>query len=153
MTFLLSVVPVTAAEPTGPVVLSVGGAVEARDGAAEFDLAKLKRLGVATLRTTTAWTDGTREFEGVPFAAVMRAVGARGGTAELEALNAYKVEVPIEEITGFDGLLAWSMDGRPLRVRDRGPLWLVFPREKYPDLASGSQNFKWIWQLRRITVK
>ncbi len=44
------------------------------------------------------------------------------------------------------------MNGKPMRVRDKGPLWLVYPRDQRAELQNAVMDERWIWQLFEITV-
>jgi hypothetical protein len=44
-------------------------------------------------------------------------------------------------------------DGVELQLRDRGPLWIVYPRDSFRELRDESNNFKWIWQLRSLELR
>lgn len=76
--------------PTGPVLLTVSGAIEHTNGPgrAEFDQAMLEELGTTALETHTVLTNGLQRYEGVPLAAVLRRIGARGTALHATAANA-----------------------------------------------------------------
>ncbi len=48
------------------------------------------------------------------------------------------------------GVLATRMNGKPIPIRDKGPVWLVFPSAERPDLASADKAHMWIWQVDEI---
>jgi hypothetical protein len=141
-------------QPSGPVILAIGGAIEQTNagGEARFDRAMLEALGSATIETSTVWTDGVKRFEGVPLRKVLERVGARGTRLHAQALNDYEVVLPVSDLQ-YDPLLAMRMDGRELTVRDRGPLWIVYPRDALPALRNARQDSHWVWQLRRLVVE
>jgi hypothetical protein len=141
--------------PTGPVLLTVTGRIAATntDGAALFDRALLASLGEATVRTSTPWTDGVVEFAGVSLAALLEAVGAAGQTGHFTAANDYAVDLDLAELRRYPVLLAMRQDGRELSLRDRGPLWVVYPRDDHPELMRPLNNSKWIWQVRSIDIR
>ena len=141
--------------PSGPVILTVTGAItHTNDGdRAVFDRALLERLGKAKIKTTTVWTDGVNEFEGVPVKTLLDAVGRKGHKLRAMAINDYTIELDAREFDTVPALLATKMNGVELKVRDKGPIWLVFPRDDFPAFRSESNNFKWIWQLKTITVQ
>lgn len=145
----------TLPQPTGPVILRVTGAIENRNEpeAAAFDRAMLEALGTATVTTSTSWTDGTPTFEGVPLAAILDAVGATGSTLHAVAVNDYAIDLDVAEVRKYPVLAAMKQDGRELRLRDRGPLWIVYPRDDYPELRPERNDYKWIWQLKQIDVQ
>lgn len=141
--------------PTGEVILTVSGDIEHTngEGVAEFDLAMLESLGLGELTTSTAWTEGRPVFEGVSAQALMTLVGARGGMVRAEALNDYHVDIPLSDFRDFPVLLALKMDGKYMRVRDKGPIWIVYPLDQYAELDRPDIQHRWIWQLRHLHVK
>lgn len=142
-------------QPQGKVILTVSGKIDNtnRAGAADFDLAMLEALGTETLSTTTSWTDGTMDFSGVPMRKVMDAVGARGKTVEAVALNDYTYEIEIGDFSQFRVLLATKLNGKTLKVRDKGPLWIVYPLDDFTEQEQVQIERKMVWQLRQLIVK
>ena len=143
------------AKPSGPVILTVTGAISATNapGRAEFDQKMLEALGVERLTTSTDWTDGKPVFEGVPARKLLEAVGAHGKTLSAIALNDYAVDIPIDDFTTYPVLLALRMNGQALTPRDKGPIWIIYPRDDHPELRDPKINDRWIWQLKAIEVK
>ena len=141
--------------PAGPVILLVSGAIEVTNSerGAEFDREMLEALGIAEIRTTTAWTDGVQQFEGVLLRSVLERVGAAGTTITGIALNDYRAPIPFEDAARYDVLLAGVMNGTALQVRDRGPLWIVYPRDTHSELQEPQYNDRWVWQLRELQVQ
>jgi hypothetical protein len=156
---LLAVSGVRAAEPlpkpAGRVLLTVTGAIDRTNGPgrAQFDLAMLQALGLAKVTTTTNWTDGRQVFEGVPARKLMEAVGARGTTVSAVAIDDYKVEIPLSDLMDYPVLLALSMNGVALTPRDKGPIWIVYPRDDIPALNDPKMDLRWVWQLKALDVK
>ena len=142
-------------QPTGRVVLTVTGAINHTnaDGRAEFDRTMLRDLGTASLTTSTAWTDGTPEFAGVLARDVLRAVGARGTVVTATALNDYSIDIPISDVETYRVLFALTMNGVELTVRDKGPIWIVYPRDDHGELQNPTSDEKWIWQLSRLDIR
>lgn len=147
--------PAPLADPAGAVILEVDGAISVsnRDGRARFDRSMLAELGRGEITTTTEWTDGRTDFAGVPLQAVLERVGASGTMLTVTALNDYSVEVPLADAAQFGVLLATEMNGRRLSVRDKGPIWVVYPRDDFEELNDVAYNERWVWQVARITVK
>jgi hypothetical protein len=138
--------------PAERVILSVTGdiAVTNEEGVAKFDRAMLKNLKVTKLKTTTPWTEGVREFEGVLASDLMAALGAEGSVVIATAINDYQAEIPASDFTKFPVLLAWSMDGEELKVRDKGPIWIIYPQDDFAELRTEETKNKWIWQLKSL---
>lgn len=139
-------------EPQGPVVLTVTGV---SDGVpegivAQFDLDSLAELGTAEFGTTTIWTDGHQHFEGTPLANVLARLGITHGTLRATAINDYSVEIPVSSVTSEAPLVAFRRNGKVMPLRDKGPLWLVYPFDSDKDYRTEVIYSRSIWQLDRI---
>jgi hypothetical protein len=141
--------------PHARVILTVTGALANADvsGRIEFDLSALERLGLSKVITWTPWTNGEVEFEGVLARRLMDAVGARGSEVEVRALNDYKEVIPIEDFSRYDVLLATRMNGQLMRVRDKGPIWIVYPWSDHSELDDFATREKSVWQLNALHVR
>lgn len=142
-------------KPSGRVILTISGAIEHTngDGVAKFDREMLLALGTHTLRTTTFWTDGVREFEGVLASDIMKAVGATGTLITATALNDYMVDIPISDFEKYGVLFALKMDGKELTTRDKGPIWPIYPRDDFPELQNRAADKKWIYLLYKMHIQ
>jgi len=142
-------------KPSGSVLLDVTGAITNRNEGdkAAFDLAMLENLGVTRIVTSTAWTEGTPAFEGVLLSKLMERVGATGKSAVTIALNDYKVEIPVADFAKYPVILAYRMNGELLKIRDKGPLWVVYPQDDHPELKTKETQAKWVWQVKEIRFK
>jgi hypothetical protein len=143
------------ATPKGETVLEVHGAIARsnRDSAAVFDMAMLKALPVVQLETSTAVTDGVRHFEGFLMRDLLALVGASGTTVTATALNDYVMEFAADEFDEFDVLVAYAMDEAPLLASDKGPLWIVYPRDQHAQLQDIRYDYRWVWQLNRLDIE
>jgi hypothetical protein len=141
--------------PTGPVILTVEGAITHTNapGVAEFDLPLLEQLGLVHLRTWTPWTDGECDFEGVPAQRLMELVGATGSTVRASALNDFESSIPLADFERYPVLLATRVEGKPLEVRDKGPIWIVYPWSEAPELDDLPTRRKSVWQLKSLRVE
>lgn len=145
-----------ALEPvSGAVVLSIGGRVLIpNEGTqAQFDMAMLERLPQTSFTTTTPWYGQPRQFTGPLLRELLRRAGAHGTTIRLRALNDYRVDVPFEDAQRYDLIVARLLDGRPMPVRDKGPLFAVYPFDAQPELRSAVYYSRSAWQLRYIEVR
>ena len=141
--------------PQDPAVLSVTGAIANTNspGCADFDIANLELLGLSRLTTWTPWTEGEIEFEGVLARRLMEAVGAEGTQVHATALNGYEHTIPLGDFENYDVLLAFRMNGAVMRVRDKGPIWIVYPWSDHPELDDFTTREKSIWQLAALHVR
>lgn len=141
--------------PTGPVLLTVTGLIEKTngDGAALLDEDMLSSLPEHRIETRTPWTNGIARFDGVRLRDVLAAVGANGNSLFAEAINGYRIEFPISDADEFGVLLAMRMDGKPLSRRDKGPLWIVYPRDSIAEIRDERYDSRWVWQLHKLEVR
>lgn len=143
------------AKPTGTVILEIRGNISRTNeaGVARFDLAMLQALGAETITTATPWTEGHTKFEGITGARLLNAVGGKGTKVVAAAINDYKAEVPIEDFTEKGAFLAFSAEGKRLTVRDKGPLWLLYPFDAKPDLKTEVYFGRSVWQIKSLEIK
>ncbi|QQA44719.1 molybdopterin-dependent oxidoreductase [Pelagovum pacificum] len=148
----LSVAAQDLAAPEGPVILTVSGQVSATNAGdmAELDLAMLEEIGRETIETETIWTEGVQTFEGVPLHALVEALGIEGEMLRATAINDYTVEIPLSDAVEGGALVAYSLNGAPMSVRDKGPLWVVYPFDADADFRTEVIYSRSIWQLDRI---
>ncbi|WP_293576295.1 molybdopterin-dependent oxidoreductase [Phaeobacter sp.] len=149
-------VPVAAKDlgvPQAEVVLTVTNSdVTNADGVAVLDLAMLEQLGRRSFETTTIWTDGAQRFDGVSLATLVDQLGLHGAALRATAINDYSVTIPLEDVSRDGAMIAYRMNGAPMSVRDKGPLWIVYPYDEDPRFQTEVIYSRSIWQLDRIEV-
>lgn len=112
-------------------------------------IAELPRI---EFTTTTPWTMGTHSFSGPSLLSVLREAQADGTNIRLEALNGYSVELPVEQLNTTAPIVADRIDGRSLSIRDKGPLWVVYPYDSDLEFQTEVTYARSVWQLVSITV-
>jgi hypothetical protein len=142
-------------KPTGAVVLTVRGRVRRpNDGlAAQFDMPMLEALPQTSFSTRTPWYTQARRFTGPLLRDVLAAAGAQGSVLRLIALNDYRVDMPFDDAQRHDVILARLLDDKPMAVRDKGPLFVIYPFDARPELRSATYFARSAWQLRTIDVQ
>lgn len=157
---------------TGPVVLTVAGAVDKTnrpafaegedaflnyhektfDKAAEFDLAMLEALG---LQKATIDFEGLGQpftLEGPGLSDVLAAAGAEGRDIAVVALDGYASEIPAADVAALDWIVGVKRDGRYLSLGQRGPLWVVYTKPDGTALTA-EDELRWPWAAFFIEVK
>ena len=142
-------------KPEGKVVLTMSGLIKETngDGVAEFDIAMLEALGMKSFTTTTPWFSGAVTFEGVRMAALLDRIGATGTTLTARALNDYSTDIPVEDFRKYEVLLALKRDGAYMPVKDKGPLFIVYPYDSDPELKHQRFYSRSAWQVARMVLK
>ncbi|MFD2646349.1 oxidoreductase [Devosia albogilva] len=141
--------------PTETPILVISGQIGTSnvDGTAQFDRPMLESMMYTTIETRTPWFDGVSRFEGVLMTELMEAVGATGDTVMATALNDYVTEIPVSDFEDFGVILALKRDGEFMSVRDKGPLFIVYPYDSSPDLQSQTYFARSAWQVAELIVR
>ncbi|ADO49491.1 molybdopterin-dependent oxidoreductase [[Enterobacter] lignolyticus] len=145
----------TTSAPEDKVVLTISGKIGS-NGQGEpqkFSIADLEKLGVATIETTTPWYDGRMRFDGVSFNKLFDKVNAQGQTVKVVALNDYTISVPVDDLKKFNAILAYKRNGNLMPVRDKGPLFIIYPYDSSPELNNQIYYARSAWQVARIIVQ
>ena len=140
--------------PQGEVILTISGPIETTnvDGTAQFDLEMLEAMDATTFETTTIWTAGEHSFTGVSLAVLADRLGLEGETLRATAINDYAIDIPLSDAVEGGPIVAYRMDGDTMPVRDKGPLWIVYPYDANADYRTEVVYSRSIWQLDRIEV-
>lgn len=154
MTFLMKVFAVCALAilPSGVLAQAVVLTVTQGGETTEFDVPALEAMEAAEFETTTIWTEGPQTFTGVPLVALLDDLGVTEGTIKAMAINDYVVEIPFEDAVEGGPIVAYRLNGNPMSVRDKGPLWVVYPYDSDEAYQTEVIYSRSIWQLDRIDV-
>ena len=141
--------------PAGKVILTISGkiGVDNGGGTAVFDRDMLEAMGMVSFTTATPWNTAPVTFEGVPLDKLMAAVGANGDHITALALNDYATDIPMADFARYHTILALKRDGDYMPVKDKGPLFIVYPYDSSPELKQQMFYSRSAWQLSRIIVK
>lgn len=142
-------------KPTSEILLTVGGNVEITngDGVAEFDREMLESLGIQSITTKNPFETGMHSFDGVLIRDILNAVQAKGAVLNATAHDGYSVQIPIEDTQKFPVMLAMVWNGKVMKVRNRGPLWVIYPLSDYPELVDQKYSARSVWQLKKLMVE
>ncbi|WP_298726825.1 molybdopterin-dependent oxidoreductase [uncultured Ferrovibrio sp.] len=146
--------------PQGEVILTVSGLIgrgNGKDAAgrpqASFDRAMLEAIGTTEIVTMTPWFPDVMRFEGVLLRDLLDKVAAQGSSLHAVAHNDYAADIPVEDARRFDVILAMKANGRTLTLRDKGPLFIVYPFSSDKALRSDVMYYRSVWQLRSLEVR
>ena len=121
---------------------------------AKLSLDQLEALRQVEVVTDNDYLEGPASFSGPLLRDVV-------GEDELDpdrtivatALNDYSVEIPAVEVLEHDVILATRKDGRRMSVRDKGPIWIIYPMSDTPELRDARYNNRLVWQLCHVELQ
>ena len=114
--------------------------------------AQILSLPVSVITTGTDWTSVSR-FEGPLLSDVLKLPPGRTGHLEVLALNRYGVTIPVSDLARYSPILAHTRDGVRMKRSDFGPLFIVYPRDRYRELRAPNMAARMVWQVCRIDVE
>ncbi|SEG47967.1 hypothetical protein [Oceanospirillum linum] len=128
--------------------------VQSEDASVSFTLAEFKALPTTQVRTKTIWTDKEHTFSSVTFKDLMKhlQIDPKGKHVTMIALNDYAIQVAVETLIEHSAFIAYAIDGKRMRIRDKGPLWVLYPFSDQPAINIPPYQAHAIWQLKTLVV-
>lgn len=145
--------PLALAQTASGAVLHVAGKI--KSGSVMLSLQDLQKLPQHTFTTNTPWTREPHSYTGPLLRDVLAAVGVdpSAKTIRAAALNDYQITIPVADAQAFPVIVAHLLDGKPMPIRDRGPLFVIYPFDSHPDLKTMRYYQRAIWQLKSMQVE
>lgn len=131
------------------VLLTINGA---SGNPIKLTRAEIEALPATSFETSTIWTEGKQRFTGVALKDLLSELELSGTTIRAKALNDYSIEIPATDAIAGGPIIAYFLNDQQMSVRDKGPLWIVFPYDS--DVRYQTEVFysRSIWQLDRVDV-
>ena len=140
--------PRTASHP----ILEITGKVSTAP--VQLDLAALQRLPQQSFTTNTPWTREPHTYSGPLLRDVLALAGAQDPvTIKAVALNDYQISIPAEDAAKLGVIVAHQIDGKAIPVRERGPLFVIYPFDSASELRSTRYYERSIWQLKSMRIE
>ncbi|NML34128.1 molybdopterin-dependent oxidoreductase [Paraburkholderia antibiotica] len=118
-----------------------------------FSEAQLLALPTHTITTATTWTPRST-FTGPLLSDILKVVGASGTEIEFHTFDDYTYTVPVSDCERYGVIVAYAMNGQRLKISDFGPLFLIYPRDAYPnELTGAGGDSKFVWQIKALLVR
>jgi hypothetical protein len=143
------------APPKGKPILSVSGkiAMKNQGDRATFDMAMIEALPQHSFTTRTPWFEKPVKFTGPLLSDVLAAVQASGSTVSAVAINDYKISIPVADTRKYPVIVARLIDDQPMPVREKGPLFVVYPFDSASELRTSTFYERSIWQLKALDIQ
>ncbi|MCK6264026.1 hypothetical protein KP803_12165 [Vibrio sp. ZSDE26] len=68
------------------------------------------------------------------------------------ALNDYAATSNINDILKYEPIIAYMIDEKKMKVRNKGPYWLVFNVDKYPEIGNDVFYTQMVWQIDEVII-
>ncbi len=156
---LVCAIPLASAEqlaqPKGRIVLTISGGIGQpnRGKEAVFDAAMIEALPQHSFTTRTPWHAHPVKFTGPLLSDLLAATKAQGTTIVATAINDYAIQIPVADAALHGVVVARLLDDKPMAVRDKGPLFVIYPFDSKPELRSSAYYERAIWQLKRMNIQ
>jgi len=115
-----------------------------------FDRAALEALPQVTFETTTMWTEGVLQFSGPSLSMVLSQLDINERAVIAEAANDYRTTILPELIGDRYPIIATRINEEPFGVREKGPLWIVYPYDHSEDFQRELIFSSSVWQLEKL---
>lgn len=115
-----------------------------------LDLAALDALPQAKILTHTPWTHGLQVFTGPSLATLAGLSGKRVKEVRITSLGDWSATIPASDWQKQDVILASRLNGDTMRVRDKGPYWIMYPIDARRDLDTQMYQARMVWQVKAL---
>lgn len=101
--------------------------------------------------TLHKWAPVAETFRGPLLEDILNLTCKDAKSIELKALNEYSLALDFESTKKYKPIVAHSVNGNRLPIRDKGPLWIMIDHGRY-DIQKKNLGGMMIWQLSDILV-
>ncbi|MEF2523418.1 molybdopterin-dependent oxidoreductase [Vibrio mimicus] len=110
-------------------------------------------LPQVTFTTQLPWLYGKHHFTGFKVSDLLNYLDQEQvRSVTFMALNDYAANISIEDINQHSPIVAYYMDGADMKIRDKGPFWLVYNLDQNPKLNDPIYYSHMVWQISHILI-
>lgn len=107
----------------------------------------------SSFTTSLPWYPDKKEFTGFKVSDLLNQLEIDDAfSVSFIALNDYAASSTIADINKYEPIIAYQVDGKNMRVRDKGPYWLLFNVDKYPETNTAVFHSQMVWQIDEIMI-
>lgn len=115
-----------------------------------FTLDQLLEHADQEIVTNTPWTEDDTSFVGISAQRLLKLIGREQADLKVVALNNYWSTIPFSDIEKYNPLFALKKDGKVMTVRDKGPVWVIYPLTDFDELNNEVLHSRMVWQVSQI---
>ncbi len=117
-----------------------------------FGIDDLEKFPLVSVRTETQWTNGVLHFQGPLMRDLLNDVGAVGNLIQVNGLDGQSAVIPREDFEKYDVIIACQVNGQYFDIRERGPLWIIYPWSNNPEIQSAAYYDRGIYHLSSLNA-
>lgn len=96
---------------------------------------------------------GRHSWQGVSLNELIKLSGRSAESVRVVALNGYYASVPLNDLKNYDPIVAYRRDGKTLSIREKGPIILIYPFDKFKVLNQQTYINRSVWQVNEIHIE
>lgn len=137
-----------------PFLTVAGTSDKGEDLVLEYSIEQLLALDQHEIQTANDFVNEVHVFSGPLMRDLFADFSLKNAeTISLTALNDYRTSFPLAEVFDYDVIIALSMSGKRLTMRDKGPMWVIYPMDEYKILRNPIYNSRLVWQLKSVELE
>ncbi|KJY82853.1 hypothetical protein TW81_11620 [Vibrio galatheae] len=103
--------------------------------------------------THLPWYPDKNKFTGFKVTDLLRHLKINDAlSVSFVALNDYAASSQIADIVKYEPIIAYQMNDKNMKIRNKGPYWLVFNLDRNPEINNAAFHSQMVWQIDEILV-
>jgi hypothetical protein len=128
--------------------------VEDHNRVYSYSLAQISQMQDSKIVTATPWTKGKTSFQGIAIATLLKSLHVKNYTKlKISALNQYWSMIPRTDIEKYNPILAIKQNGKYMPIRNKGPIWVIYPLSESDELHNKALHSRMVWQVSKIEIR
>ena len=119
----------------------------------KFTLADLMLLPATKFTTSTIWTAENQTFTGVELSELIKHLEIKGNVLHAIALDEYYFDLPMTDALPGGPIVAYLNNGNRMTVREKGPLWIVYPYDENKKFQTEEIYARSVWSSWKIIAQ
>ncbi|MGF1697093.1 hypothetical protein L4D20_17830 [Vibrio kyushuensis] len=114
-----------------------------------------QEIPASSFTTKLPWYKEAKSYTGVRITDLANYIDKQTDSIEsvsFIALNDYAANTNIKDILEYDPIIAYMMDEKKMKIRNKGPYWLVFNVDKYPEIDNDVFYTQMVWQIDEVII-
>lgn len=111
------------------------------------------KLSSTSFTTELPWYTDKNKFTGFKVSELLQYLKINDAFAvSFIALNDYAASAQIADIIKYEPIVAYEMNDQRMKIRNKGPYWLIFNLDKNPEIDNAAFHSQMVWQIDEIMI-